>query len=87
MGPGWFGEKSDRIYEVSYRDQEGSVHKAFVKTSAWSGVYVTEDRIVEHSTAAAPPVRNLEEENRELKARLAALESQLDTTSEQNKRS
>src|SRR4051812_36306269 len=45
FGRGWFGEKNDRIYEVVYYDQEGNQHFASAKTSMWSGVYWTEDRI------------------------------------------
>lgn len=47
FGPGWFGEKNARIYEITYRDTEGNVHRASVKTSALAGVYLTEDRIIE----------------------------------------
>ena len=45
FGRGWFGEKNDRIYEVVYLDQAGNQHFATCKTSFWSGVYWTEDRI------------------------------------------
>ena len=45
FGRGWFGEKNDRIYEVVYYDSEGNQHFASAKTSMWSGVYWTEDRI------------------------------------------
>jgi len=45
FGKGWFGEKNDRIYEVVYYDNEGNQHFASCKTSMWSGVYWTEDRI------------------------------------------
>lgn len=51
FGPGWYGEKDARIYEVVYRDREGKVHRAHVKTSMWSGVYLTNDRIVEEAPA------------------------------------
>jgi hypothetical protein len=44
FGPGWFGEKDSRIYEIVYRDGDGSVHRAHVKTSMMSGVYLTNDR-------------------------------------------
>src|SRR4051812_1446604 len=33
FGPGWFGEKSDRIYQVHYLDHDGNEHEAFAKTS------------------------------------------------------
>src|SRR4051812_40073078 len=45
FGRGWFGEKNDRIYEVVYYDSEGNQHFASCKTSMWSEVYWTEDRI------------------------------------------
>jgi len=45
FGKGWFGEKEERIYEVVYYDQAGSQHFATCKTSLWTGVYWTEDRV------------------------------------------
>lgn len=45
FGKGWFGEKSDRIYEVVYYDRDGNLHRATCKTSLFSGVYWTEDRV------------------------------------------
>ena len=30
FGPGWFGEKESRIYEIVYRDREMKVHRAHV---------------------------------------------------------
>ncbi len=45
FGVGWFGEKNSRIYEVVYYDTSGNQHFASCKTSIWSGVYWTEDRI------------------------------------------
>ena len=71
FGPGWFGEKDSRIYEIVYRDREGRTHRAHVKTSMMSGVYLTNDRIVEDA-----PSRSIEEEKRPLKSRLAELERQ-----------
>jgi hypothetical protein len=46
LGPGWIGEEDSRIYEIIYRDSSGSVHRAHVKTSMMSGVYLTNDRII-----------------------------------------
>ena len=40
FGPGWFGD-SNRIYRVSTKVAEER-REYFVKTAAWSGVYVTE---------------------------------------------
>lgn len=72
FGPGWFGEKNDRIYEIVYRDRAGLVHRAHVKTSMLSGVYLTRDRVIE----GPPPPRpmSVEEEKAALRRRLAELE-------------
>jgi hypothetical protein len=48
FGKGWFGEKSDRIYEVRYLDRDGNEHAATCKTSLFTGVYFTEDQIVSY---------------------------------------
>lgn len=45
FGRGWFGEKNSRIYEVVYYDQGGNQHFATCKTSMWTGVYWTDDKI------------------------------------------
>src|SRR5262245_53507112 len=74
FGPGWFGEKSDRIYQVRYVDRDGNEHLAHCKTSMWTGVYFTEDRIVKY--AERPPgerAASLEEENRRLREELERL--------------
>lgn len=39
FGPGWFGEKSDRIYEVRYRTRAGREIVRTCKTSMFTGVY------------------------------------------------
>ena len=49
FGTGWLGEKDSRIYEVTYKDAQGNLHKATCKTSYFSGVYFTEDRIVKYA--------------------------------------
>lgn len=75
FGPGWFGEKDSRIYQIAYRDQQGNVHKAHVKTSMLSGVYLTNDEIVEHARNAADRHENgLEEENERLRRKIRELE-------------
>lgn len=74
LGPGWFGEKSDRIYEVRYLDRDGNEHRAHCKTSMWTGVYLTEDRIVRYAEPPPDPeVESLEEENRRLREELERL--------------
>ena len=81
FGPGWFGEKSDRIYQVRYVDRLGQLHDAHCKTSLTTGVYFTEDR-VRTPFAGAPPrmmdAPQIEEgsllaENRRLREELARL--------------
>ena len=80
LGPGWFGEKSDRIYYVRYRDKDGNEHEAHCKTSMWTGVYFTEDRIVKYAerpaAPAAPSESALEAENRRLREELERLRRQ-----------
>jgi hypothetical protein len=78
FGPGWFGEKNDRIYHVRYVDREGNEHDSHCKTSLWTGVYFTEDRIARRAVASArtPAPETLEEENRRLREELARLKNQ-----------
>jgi hypothetical protein len=77
FGKGWFGEKSDRIYSIRYRDADGHEHEASCKTSMFSGVYFTEDRIISHAPARPPTTQSisrvemLEEENRRLREELS----------------
>lgn len=75
FGPGWFGEKDSRIYQIVFRDQQGNVHRAHVKTSMLSGVYLTNDHIVQPADPA-PAARQdaLAEENRLLRERIKELE-------------
>ena len=47
LGPGWFGSRRERIYQITYRDREGRTHTAYTKTSALAGVYLTEDRVTD----------------------------------------
>lgn len=75
FGPGWFGEQDARIYQIVYRDRQGNVHRAHVKTSMLSGVYFTNDQIVEEARPSAPSRESmLEEENRKLRERIRELE-------------
>jgi len=77
FGPGWFGEKDARIYQIVYRDCAGYVHRAHVKTSMFSGVYLTNDQIVAQPEQTDPPEQiTLAEENRRLRARIRELEQQ-----------
>ncbi len=77
FGPGWFGEKDSRIYQVVYRDREGRVHQAHVKTSMMSGVYLTNDRVVEEPRSGVPRAKeSLENEKERLQRRLAEIEAE-----------
>jgi hypothetical protein len=75
FGPGWFGGNKERIYQVRYLDRDNNVHEAYARTSMWTGVYFTEDHIIQH---AKPPieeeeVESLEEENARLRSELERL--------------
>lgn len=78
FGPGWFGEKDARIYQIVYKDSHGDVHKAHVKTSMFSGVYLTNDQIVEHATREMRVdtrlIDDLRAENERLRKRIRELE-------------
>ena len=87
FGPGWFGEKESRIYQVEYVDREGSRHQAYCKTSLWSGVYFTQDQVIgipKPKIPLTPPTTRwgttreaeLESENRELREELERLRKQ-----------
>jgi hypothetical protein len=77
FGTGWFGEQSQAIYEVRYLDVHGDEHEATCKTSMFTGVYWTEDRIVVSNRALSPQPMNeterLRDENARLKAELERL--------------
>lgn len=47
FGRGWFGEKSDRIYEVTYQAPDGAVYIAWMKTSLFSGIYVSDTALLD----------------------------------------
>ncbi len=86
FGPGWFGEKNDRIYVVRYLDKDRNEHEAHCKTSLWSGVYFTKDRILKYAEQPnfpAPPAEDAEDsedclvtENRRLREELERLRRQ-----------
>lgn len=73
FGPGWFGTRNDRIYAVHYYDRDGHEHRAYCKTSMWTGVYFTEDRIVRFSENGDVHEDSLEDENRRLRDELDRL--------------
>ena len=74
FGRGWLGEKSDRIYEVDYADREGRTHHATCKTSLFTGVYWTEDKVIGGVAAPTPPANEAER----LRAENARLRDELD---------
>jgi hypothetical protein len=75
FGPGWFGEKNARIYRIVYEDNEGNIHRAHVKTSMFSGVYLTNDQVIRHAEGPAVTQKpSLAEENRRLRERIRELE-------------
>ncbi|SHJ45391.1 hypothetical protein SAMN02745181_2106 [Rubritalea squalenifaciens DSM 18772] len=69
FGPGWYGEKNARIYEIDYKDRDGHLHRAHVKTSMLSGVYLTNDHIIKRVSSPS-----LAEEKADLLKRLAEIE-------------
>ncbi len=83
FGRGWFGSKNERIYEVVYEDAQGKIHQAYCKTSMFSGVYWTDDKIVEppgasEAQSGSDSNTNAEDddlvaENKRLKAELERL--------------
>jgi len=80
FGPGWAGERSDRIYEVRYIDKEGNEHLAYCKTSMGTGVYLTQDKIVRRNAPAKESLTKirlveLETENRQLREKLRQIQN------------
>jgi hypothetical protein len=79
FGPGWLGERRERIYRVRFIDPSGDEHRAYCKTSLFSGVYFTDDRVVGLGTgkysgpshaALVQEVAQLRAENRKLREAL-----------------
>ena len=75
FGKGWFGSENERIYEIRYLDKDGNVHQATCKTSMLSGVYFTEDQIVNYAQKNKITDRQteLEHENKRLKQQIEEL--------------
>ncbi len=75
FGRGWFGSQNERIYDIKYVDKNGNIHQATCKTSLFSGVYFTQDEIVQYSERARQTDREaeLEMENRRLKQQIEDL--------------
>lgn len=84
FGPGWLGEKRDRIYHVAFTDHEGAEHRAYCKTSLLTGVYFTQDRVRYPGKtsltdftqqALKSELELLRQENQQLRQQLARKES------------
>lgn len=78
FGPGAFGDKRNRIYELQYRDHEGALRAAHCKTSLFSGVYFSNDRIIESPkprVGPAPTEDELLAENKRLRDEIERLRS------------
>ncbi|MCI0589287.1 MAG: hypothetical protein L0323_20925 [Planctomycetes bacterium] len=87
VGKGWFGERNDRLYEVVYYDRKGDQRFATCKTSLFSGVYWTDDRVSHHRPeelggppggAADDEARQLREENSKLREELRRIRREHD---------
>lgn len=82
FGPGWLGEKRDRIYHVAFVDAAGVQHQAYCETSLLTGVYFTQDRVADTSKTPQrldvahrlvhEELHRLREENRQLRQQLNA---------------
>lgn len=92
FGPGWLGEKRDRIYYVVYADGQGHEHRAYCKTSLLTGVYFTQDRLIQPASgvrkdpshaALVEENARLREENRALREALVVRQSPANSTAEQ----
>jgi hypothetical protein len=71
FGRGWFGEKSDRIYVVTWQDARGQQHESHCKTSLFTGVYWSEE--APRDGAGPRGESMLEAENRRLRAEVERL--------------
>jgi len=76
FGPGWFGEQNARVYQIVYKDQHDALHRAHVKTSMLSGVYLTQDRTVDEPTPQVSEADGVSPmaENERLRQRINELE-------------
>lgn len=71
FGKGWYGDQN-RIYAVRYLDADGNEHQASCKTSIFSGVYWTDDQIVQYA-ARLERDRSLADENERLRREIERL--------------
>lgn len=75
FGPGWLGGNNARIYFAKYKDKDGNLYEASIKTSMWNGVYITNEKLLEAAPHRAKP--SYKEENETLKERVRQLEAEL----------
>ena len=77
FGPGWFGDRKDRIYKVRYSDRNGSERTAYCKTSMMSGVYFTQDRVTSppQNAGGSSELDRIKEENVRLRQELERLKN------------
>lgn len=54
FGPGWYGERDSVIYSVRYKDEKGNVKEADCKTSLFSGVYFSNEKLVKAANRPSP---------------------------------
>lgn len=77
FGKGWFGEDKESIYKIKYYDKKGNLHESWAKTSFFTGVFLSDDTIVEYSGKKDREEHNLEKENQELREEIARLRKEL----------
>ncbi|MCR9247288.1 MAG: hypothetical protein NXI31_19825 [bacterium] len=59
FAPGWFGSGHARLYAIEYRDAIGQRCRAIARTSAFSGVYLTEQEVVAPAERVASEERSI----------------------------
>ena len=74
FGKGWLSGGIDRIYLVDYYNEAGQLCEVTIRTSALSGVYYTNDRIIRspvpEDSLMLEELEDLRDENRHLRLEL-----------------
>jgi hypothetical protein len=52
FGKSWFDNKG-KVYKISYSDKAGNIHKSWVLANVFTGVYLSEDSIIEDAATLA----------------------------------
>jgi len=47
FGYGWFGEKDAIIFKAKYQDETGMTHTTYCKSGIFSGVYFSNDDLID----------------------------------------